>query len=316
MSSIRMSSEDTGVFGSTGMSSHEMDDVAGPIVLFEWWHLLSLDAPTIAALWAWTFACVAHVPLPFHAPLLLALGTWLIYVADRILDGVRLSASADLRERHHFHARHRSAFLAAAAIVGCILFWLILTRMSHRVQGEDAVLLVFAMAYFGFIHIPDGPEGRRHIRSWFPKELAVGIIFAAATAVPAWSRSSEAHTTLLPAVVLFAALCWLNCVAIETWERASTASHRGALEPHVTTSFLGSRLPAAFVTLALLGLITALYAFLHFEMALAACCIAVLFAALLLLALDTAGRSMSSIQLRIAADAALLTPLLALPFLR
>jgi hypothetical protein len=314
---IKTSCEDTGILGSTGTQSHEIGaihSVAGPLALFEWWHLLSLDAPTIAALWAWTFAGVAHVSLPFHAPLLLALGTWLLYVADRILDGIRLPASAHLRKRHYFHARHRSAFLTAATVVGCILVWLILTRMSSRVRGEDAVLLVIAMSYFVFIHVPDGPEWRT--RNWFPKELAVGIIFAAATAAPAWSRTHEAHTTLMPAVLLFAALCWMNCVAIETWEHSSIATHTDALEPHVTTRFLGSRLPAASLIIALAGLITALYAFLHFQIALAACCIAALSSALLFRALDSARRSMSSMQLRIAVDAALLTPLFVLPFIR
>lgn len=316
MSWIKTSCRDTGTLSPAGTKSQEIDaihSVAGPLALFEWWHLLSLDAPTIAALWAWTFARVAHVSLPLHAPLLLALGTWLFYVADRILDGIRLPSSAHLRKRHYFHSRHRSTFLAAATVVSCVLVWLILTRTTSSVRGEDAVLLVIAMSYFVFIHVPYGLEMRT--KNWFPKEMAVGIIFAAATAAPAWSRTPKSHTILMPAVLLFAALCWLNCVAIETWEHSSIPTHTDTLDPHVTTRFLGSRLPAASVTIALVSLTTALYAFLHFQTALAACCIAALSSALLFLALDTARRSMSSIQIRIAVDAALLTPLFVLPFI-
>ena len=73
-----------------------------PAALAVHWHLLSLDAPTVAALWCWSFARVAHIDLPGEAPLLLALGTWLVYVADRILDGLDRAKHAHMRERHHF----------------------------------------------------------------------------------------------------------------------------------------------------------------------------------------------------------------------
>src|SRR5271156_21025 len=38
--------------------------------LAEWWHLLSLDAPTVAALWSWFFARAMHLHLPLIPPLL------------------------------------------------------------------------------------------------------------------------------------------------------------------------------------------------------------------------------------------------------
>ncbi|HEX3435703.1 MAG TPA: hypothetical protein VHT24_02975 [Pseudacidobacterium sp.] len=68
-----------------------------------YWHLLSLDAPTVAALWSWSFARAAHVELPILAPLLLAAGTWLVYVADRILDGASRAKYDGLQLRHHFY---------------------------------------------------------------------------------------------------------------------------------------------------------------------------------------------------------------------
>jgi len=110
-------------------------------------------------------------------------------LADRILDGIRLPASAHLRKRHYFHARHRSAFLTAATVVGCILVWLILNRMSSRVRGEDAVLLVIAVSYFVFIHVPDGPEWRT--RNWFPNWP-----WALSLPQPPLPRPGPAHTKL------------------------------------------------------------------------------------------------------------------------
>ncbi|MGC2300913.1 MAG: hypothetical protein WA476_19055, partial [Acidobacteriaceae bacterium] len=50
------------------------------------WHLLSLDAPTVAVLWAWSFARAADVHPSGSALAVLGIGTWLIYVADRLLD--------------------------------------------------------------------------------------------------------------------------------------------------------------------------------------------------------------------------------------
>src|SRR6185503_10699575 len=61
------------------------------------------------------------------------------------------------------------------------------------------------------------------IESWFPKELLVALIAAAAIAAPAWSRLApsdvEAAVALVFLAALFASLCWLNCVAIDKWER-------------------------------------------------------------------------------------------------
>ena len=51
-----------------------------------YWHLLSLDAPTVAGLWCWAFGRAVRLHLSPRLPVALALGTWLFYVADRLLD--------------------------------------------------------------------------------------------------------------------------------------------------------------------------------------------------------------------------------------
>ena len=56
-----------------------------PIPL-RFWHLASLDAPTVALVWSLGFAWAAGVGLPVWAPLLLALVAWAVYVGDRLLD--------------------------------------------------------------------------------------------------------------------------------------------------------------------------------------------------------------------------------------
>jgi hypothetical protein len=304
-----------------------------PRILLKRWHLLSLDAPTVAALWSWFFARAMHIELPWHAPLLLALGTWLVYVADRILDGTCSDPSTPLRERHRFHTRHRKAFLTASAAVGCTLIWLIIARMSTNARYEDTVLFSAALLYLVLVHKPrlggTGAPGDRSSSlglgtSWLPKELAVGIVFAAATAVPAWSRLrgpalNGGRPALFPAAVLFAAVCWLNCVAIERWENLTPTKYLQPPDAHPTTRWVAGHFAlvttaiASFavipaVTLALLSKPSDLRETVPIYAADAS-------AALALVLLDSHRLSFSKLQLRIAADLALLTPLLFLPFL-
>ena len=142
-----------------------------------WWHLLSLDAPTVAVLWAWLFARAMHLRLPSVAMLLLGLATWLLYVADRILHGLRKERRELLRDRHIFPARHRRAFLSAALILAGLSVWMALTRMYPKALREDLFLvdLRFALPLAGSCREPrirspanalaaQGTGGRHHLR--------------------------------------------------------------------------------------------------------------------------------------------------------
>lgn len=274
--------------------------------LAEWWHLLSLDAPTVAALWSWFFARAMHRPLPLYAPILLALGTWLLYVADRILDGLRPSQGEPLRERHHFHTRHRNAFLLAASCIALLLAWFVLTRMGAEAFREDSWIGIFAAMYLFAVHRKRNGGGH-----YLPKELAVAILFAAATAVPAWSRLGIGREQLAPAVVFFASLCWINCVGIEKWEAVGPSAKQG--KAHPTTRWAGLHLRSIVTIIALFSLSAAVLAPTRGLMAVY---LAALFSSGLLFMLDARSATMAPLHLRIAADAALLTPLAFFPLAR
>jgi hypothetical protein len=263
--------------------------------LATWWHLLSLDAPTVAALWAWFFARAMRLHMPVFPALLLALGTWLLYVADRILDGLRRNEG--LRERHYFHARHRPVFLTAASFLFLLFAWSVFTRMRPEALRDNLFIGVFALFYLFAVH-------RRAAPSRLPKELAVAILFATATAVPAWSRISTGKQQLAPAVLFFALLCWINCVGIEKWEGGT---------PHPTTRWASLHLRSIVTMTALLSIVAALLAP---SRGLTAVYLAALLSSGLLFALDTRRTHLSALHLRIAADAALLTPLALFPFAR
>jgi hypothetical protein len=262
--------------------------------LAQWWHLLSLDAPTVAALWSYLFVYAMHLHLSLLQALLLPIGTWLLYVADRILDGLRRGER--LRERHHFHARHRSHFVIVAAFVAVLLAWCVATHMRPQALRDNAFIGAFALLYLFAVH--------RLAARRLPKEGAVAILFAAATAVPAWSRLHVGKGELAPAILFFALLCWTNCVGIEKWEGGNT---------HPTTRWASLHLRSIATMIALFSLLAA---FLAPSRGLTAIYLAALLSSGLLFALDKRSPHLSPLQLRIAADAALLTPLALFPFVR
>lgn len=199
--------------------------------MLRYWHLLSLDAPTVAALWCWAFGRAARLRLVPWLPAALALGTWLFYVADRLLDA-RLSPHSTLQERHRFHCRHRRFFLGAAAPVALALAVLV-ARMPRSLLLAYCVLGMLSLFYMALVHLPSRARGRS--LPYFPKELVIALLFAAASALPAWDEARRRAAgmprdhPLLLLCPIFTVLCWLNCVAIEDWEHHRRGSRIRAL---------------------------------------------------------------------------------------
>ena len=190
--------------------------------MLRYWHLLSLDAPTVAALWCWAFGRASRLRLAPWLPAALAMGTWLFYVADRLLDA-RFSPDATLQERHRFHCRHQGWFLIVAVPVAVVLAVLI-ARMPDSLLVAYSVLGALSLLYLGLVHLP-ARTSRGTSLPYFPKEFVTALLFAAASALPAWDEARRRaaamprHHPLLLLCPLFALLCWLNCVAIEDWEQ-------------------------------------------------------------------------------------------------
>jgi hypothetical protein len=252
--------------------------------------LLSLDAPTVAALWCWAFGRAARQHLAPWLPLALALGAWLFYVADRLLDA-RTAPAAELKERHRFHHRHRRLFLTMAVPV-LVTLCVFITWMPRSLLAADAVLGALSLLYLAAVHL-------RLFRSrrYYSKELVVALLFSAASALPGWDEARRVaagmprHHPLLLLCPLFALLCWLNCMAIEDWE------HRRSGGRVAVVAALAAG--AACVCFFALGNATAR------QLALCAGLSAVLF-------LGINRSRLVAERRRIAADLALLTPLLLL----
>jgi hypothetical protein len=263
------------------------------------WHLLSLDAATVAALWTWFIARACHIALPLSAPLAMALAVWILYATDRILDVRRIDdPSSELEARHFFHHRHRRTFLFGITIAAVTLAALLpdLSRAAIPLYLIEGASLV---AWFIILHATRSAHR-------LPKEIAVGLFFSAAIFIPTVARDAALRLALFPLAILFAALCSLNCLFIYAWEHEGPLSAR---LPHPTTRLAVNHLRALAAIIATAGGALALWKATPIP---GACALA----ALLLLSLHRNRRQLSRTTLRATADLALLTPLLLLPFLR
>jgi hypothetical protein len=280
--------------------------------LLSLWHLLSLDAPTVAVLWTWFLAAAEHIRLPPASTLSMAIAVWMLYAADRLMDARLIDTPSnrpdDLEARHFFHHRHRTFFLTGILFASVALA-ILLPRLESQALHLYLILGGLLSGYFILIHATSSIEASRRVAHRLPKEIAVGIFFAAATFIPTVARRPDLRLVLLPAALLFAALCSLNCLFIYAWEHATP---RPARRAHATTRFALRHLSTISIALSILAFALALFDHRSPWPIFAATATAA--AALLLL--HHRRHTLDATTLRAAADLVLLTPLLLLPFLK
>jgi hypothetical protein len=237
-----------------------------------WPNLLSLDAAFIAVVWQ-HFLSETIAPIHPANTVILGLSVWLVYTADRLVDTHSARPMAE-SPRHQFARAYRRPLLGAAAVVLLvdIVLAVVFLPVVHFVAG---MLLVGAVAarFYGVLR---GAEG-----SW-SKEFWTALIFAAGVWTPILLSNP-----LRPGAILFALLCWWNCLAIDTWE--SPRSSR----PLLATSLILAA--AAF----------GYFAWTHRPVALAEALSAAGFCVL-----AAQGKKLSQNFLRVAVDFCLLSPLL------
>jgi hypothetical protein len=267
-----------------------------------WWNILSLDAPMVAVAWALVFAKSAAVGLQGAEIASLGLVVWLIYTVDRLLDG-RTRARDDggafgspLRQRHFFHRVHARRIAAVAAGAAAFTAVLVLTQIGEQVLKLSVPVGLILVLYMAWVHL-----GRGRIFARLPKELAVGGVFAAGVVLPAWSRIGARRWEFLILAALFAAVCTLNCVAIEEWEQGRNRRGASATESGSGRFALG---------LAGCAILLAPVVRLRGEFSAIGAAIAV--SALLILFLDLMRERISADALRVLVDVALLLPALAI----
>ena len=266
------------------------------------WHLLSLDAPSVATVWTIAVAHAVGLNLPWPSAAAMFVAVWILYAADRLLDARLLDIPAqptDLEERHRFHHRHRRRFLLGISVCAFVLTYL-LHSVDPRAMRLYALLATLLAAYFLLIHARADSAHR------LPKELAVGIFFPAAVFIPTVARLPQLRLDLLPIALLLAATCSLNCLFLYAWEHPH---HRA--QAHSSTRWATNHLVALTWTVAALSAIYCLLStpLLSSLFALTSCILA---SSLLLLLLHHLRNRLQPIHLRALADLVLLTPLIPL----
>ena len=170
--------------------------------------MLSLDAPLIAALWQSLFAQVSGAALGWPYALLLYAAVWLIYSADRWLDGRSLGEGART-QRHLFYARCGQVILWCWLGVGAATLTASLFLLTQAQFWGAAALGTLMLGYLLRRHRGD--------RTTHPKELQIAVIFALGVVfLPLLSGGFG--VPLLLCGVLFGILIFLNCALIARWE--------------------------------------------------------------------------------------------------
>lgn len=174
---------------------------------WQWPSLLSLEVPIIAVSWQLLLGRTLGAPPTRLESLLLGLVVWLIYSADRLLDGFRGSPAHT--ERHRFHVTHRYSILGVWLLVGGTTLGLAPSVLSAPQLFVGTLLSIAMLGYFF----------RRHQGNptHHPKELHIALLFALGVAfVPLLEGARPAGLLLF--TFLFALLIFLNCAFIALWE--------------------------------------------------------------------------------------------------
>lgn len=179
-----------------------------------WLNLVCLDAPLVAICWQWIFGHTLHLVVPVGHRFALFFTAWLIYLADRFGDSMSLRSSQSKSLRQQFCLRYGNIWLRAIIIVGIIDAIVVFKAVDYATLLPGAIVGGATIAYIAINHA--GNE----IWETIPlKEFAIGSLFATGTLVGVTPHIFAMQSTIIPAAILFATLCWLNCVSIAIWER-------------------------------------------------------------------------------------------------
>ena len=201
-----------------------------------WPNILALDAPLLAMLWQAAFAESVGFPLEPSSTIVLGFSVWLVYAADRLLDGFRLTPSAPITFRHAFFFKWRNRLLVIWIVILALDLILALTALQPPEILRGCLLLVLVVGYLSAVHL--GP-----IKSSFPKEIFVAGILTGGITI-----FSFGAVIPMPSILLFGALCFLNCAFIAKWEDQIDQAHGISALAH-RLPWLWKRLPVTAIVI-------------------------------------------------------------------
>jgi hypothetical protein len=189
----------------------------------KWWQwptVLSLDAPAVALAWQWLFARVARTPLAWHHLFILGAAVWLVYAADRWIEGWRLVPERVLTQRHWFYLSQRWPVFAVWLVMAATGLATAFMRLDPHEIAIGFIVLAPVLVYLLSHQLMHRGNPWR-----VPKELCVALLFAAGVSCFPIAREPGALRLLSVPLALFGALCLANCVLISLWETEVDRTH-------------------------------------------------------------------------------------------
>jgi len=181
-----------------------------------WFNLLSLDAPLIALLWQDFLSRCYPTALLLTGRAVLGLTVWGIYLADRLLD-VRHPPSASETVRHRFYRQHRAFAKTLFAGVATLDLTLTLFWLRPAVFSNGLILSAGVVVYLGAF-----PFTGWSSTAW--KKPVAAVIFTAGIFLIAWTSAGHGLREFALPALAFCALCLLNLIAIERWNRGTEST--------------------------------------------------------------------------------------------
>ena len=121
--------------------------LVSPLRLLDFWHLFSLDAPTVAVVWMLAVDRSGGFRPGPVLPAALFFAVWILYAGDRLLDARPLraerfqQAEGQAAEHRPFHHRHQTGFLIGLAAMFAALA-VLLFHLPPSTLGAELVLAV------------------------------------------------------------------------------------------------------------------------------------------------------------------------------
>ena len=219
-----------------------------------WLNVVCLDAPLVAIVWQWLFACYLHVTVSVWARGALFLTAWLIYLVDRLADALSLQADSPRSTRQQFCLRHKKLWLCLIPAVGLVDAAIVLLHLNRDVLISGVCVSGIAAVYLAVNY------AFSEVWEIIPlKEITVGFLFSAGTllvVIPKFAliSSTMGRSPALLALLFFGILCSLNCMSIAVWERDLDRAQR--------KHSIATRYPAIGVTVRIFCIVVAVAAIL------------------------------------------------------
>jgi len=185
-----------------------------------WWiwpNLLGIDAPAVAVLWQYFFACNFSIKIPFSNYLTLFFVVWVIYSVDRLLDARMLKRPDGASVRHLFYLRNYRIASALTAFLTILTAFFCLYFLPMELIKTGSFVGAFVVVYL--LH---QIWAKGLMMMIIPKEVFIGMVFAVGSTLTGhtWSGDFFPGAFFSPSVIIFGVLCSINCIAISVWERS------------------------------------------------------------------------------------------------